>query len=86
MTAFKKFTIDIDPVTDAAQYLTMAGFDYRTGVYAPYDSAKDIAAADKRFVQCSGPFTLAPQQMVRLVIACIGAPFGPRPGLAEPPD
>jgi len=76
MTAFKKFTIDIDPVTDAAQYLTMAGFDYRTGVYAPYDSAKDIAAADKRFVQCSGPFTLAPQQMVRLVIACIGAPFG----------
>jgi hypothetical protein len=76
MTAFKKFTIDIDPVTDAAQYLTMAGFDYRTGVYAPYDSALDIAKADKRFVQCSGPFTLAPQQMVRLVIACIGAPFG----------
>jgi hypothetical protein len=76
MTAFKKFTIDIDPVTDAAQYLTMAGFDYRTGVYAPFDSALDIAPADKRFVQCSGPFTLAPQQMVRMVIACIGAPFG----------
>ena len=76
MTAFKKFTIDIDPVTDAAQYLTMAGFDYRTGVYAPYDSAPDLAPADKRFVQCSGPFTLAPQQMVRLVIACIGAPYG----------
>jgi hypothetical protein len=76
MTAFKKFTIDIDPVTDAAQYLTMAGFDYRTGVYAPYDSAKDVDPKDKRFVQCSGPFTLAPQQMVRLVIACMGAPFG----------
>jgi len=76
MTAFKKFTIDIDPVTDAAQYLTMAGFDYRTGVYAPYDSAKDVDPKDKRFVQCSGPFTLAPQQMVRLVVACIGAPFG----------
>ena len=76
MTAFKKFTIDIDPVTDAAQYLTMAGFDYRTGVYTPYDSARDIDPKDKRFVQCSGPFTLAPQQMVRLVIACMGAPFG----------
>jgi len=76
MTAFKKFTIDIDPVSDAAQYLTMAGFDYRTGVYAPYDSAKDIAPADKRFIQCSGPFTLAPQKMVRLVIACMGAPYG----------
>jgi hypothetical protein len=75
MTAFKKFTIDIDPVTDAAQYLTMAGFDYRTGVYAPYDSV-DAGPADKRFVQCSGPFTLAPGQMERLVIACIGAPYG----------
>jgi len=76
MTAFKKFTIDIDPVTDAAQYLTMAGFDYRTGVYSPYDSAIDQAPADKRFIQCSGPFTLAPGQMQRLVIACMGAPFG----------
>jgi len=75
MTAFKKFTIDIDPVTDAAQYLTMAGFDYRTGVYSPYDSV-DAAPADKRFVQCSGPFTLAPGEMERLVIACIGAPYG----------
>ncbi|MBM3312967.1 hypothetical protein FJY70_00055 [candidate division WOR-3 bacterium] len=75
MTAFKKFTIDIDPVTDAAQYLTMAGFDYRTGVFSPYDSV-DAAPADKRFVQCSGPFTLAPGQMERLVIACIGAPYG----------
>jgi hypothetical protein len=75
MTAFKKFTIDIDPVTDAAQYLTMAGFDYRTGVFSPYDSV-DGGPADKRFVQCSGPFTLAPGQMERLVIACIGAPFG----------
>jgi hypothetical protein len=76
MTAFKKFTIDIDPVTDAAQYLTMAGYDYRTGVYAPYDSFLDIAPADKRFIQCSGPFTLAPHQTVRLVIAGICAPFG----------
>jgi len=76
MTAFKKFTIDIDPVTDAAQYLTMAGFDYRTGVYSPYDSVLDIDPKDKRFIQCSGPFTLVPHQMVRLVVAAIGAPFG----------
>jgi hypothetical protein len=75
MTAFKKFTIDIDPVTDAAQYLTMAGYDYRTGVFSPYDSV-DGGPADKRFVQCSGPFTLAPGQVERLVIAGICAPFG----------
>ncbi len=75
MTAFKKFTIDIDPVTDPAQYLTMAGYDYRTGVYAPYDS-QDVAPADKRFIQCSGPFDLAPGEVARLVVAGIGARFG----------
>ncbi|MGQ9707364.1 MAG: hypothetical protein ACUVUR_00615 [bacterium] len=75
MTAFKKFTIDIDPVTDPAQYLTMAGYDYRTGVYSAYDSV-DVSAADKRFIQCSGPFTLAPGQVERLVVAAIAAPFG----------
>lgn len=75
MTAFKKFTIDIDPVTDPAQYMTMAGFDYRTGVFSPYDST-DIAPADKRFVQCSGPFDLAPGQVERFVVAGIGARFG----------
>ncbi|MGQ9678452.1 MAG: hypothetical protein ACUVUD_04140 [bacterium] len=75
MTAFKKFTIDIDPVTDPAQYLTMAGYDYRTGVYSAFDSV-DVTPADKRFIQCSGPFDLAPGQVERLVIAAIAAPFG----------
>lgn len=75
MTAFKKFTIDIDPVTDPYQYMTMAGFDYRTGVFSPYDSV-DLVAADKRFIQCSGPFDLAPGQVERLVVAAMCAPFG----------
>lgn len=75
MTAFKKFTIDIDPVTDQAQYLTMAGYDYRTGVRSPYDSV-DVAKADKRFIQCSGPFNLAPGQVEVLIVAGIGAPYG----------
>ncbi len=75
MTAFKKFTIDIDPVTDPAQYLTMAGFDYRTGVYSPFDSV-DQVAADKRFIQCTGPFDLAPGQIAKLVVAGIAARYG----------
>ncbi len=75
MTAFKKFTIEIDPVTDPAQYLTMAGYDYRSGVYSAYDSV-DISPADKRFIMCSGPFNLAPGQVERLVVAAIAAPFG----------
>ncbi|UCG42680.1 MAG: hypothetical protein JSU73_12595 [candidate division WOR-3 bacterium] len=75
MTSFKKFTIDIDPVTDPTQYLTMAGFDYRTGVLSNYDSL-DESPADKRFVQCSGPFDLAPGQVEILTVACIAAMYG----------
>jgi hypothetical protein len=75
MTAFKKFTIDIDPVTDPTQYMTMAGYDYRTGVYSPYDSV-DLVAADKRFIQCSGPFDLYPGQVEKLIVAAMCAPYG----------
>jgi hypothetical protein len=74
MTAFKKFTIDIDPVTDQSQYLTMAGYDYRTGVFTPYDSV-DVAPADKRFVQCSGPFNLAPGGVEVLIVACVASVY-----------
>ncbi len=75
MTSFKKFTIDIDPVTDPAQYLTLAGYDYRSGVRSPYDSI-DATPADKRFVQCSGPFNLAPGQVEVLIVGCIAAVYG----------
>jgi hypothetical protein len=68
MTAFKRFTIDIDPVTDATQYLTMAGIDYRTGIYSAYDSI-DEAPADKRFIECSGPFDLLADSVEDVVAA-----------------
>ncbi len=75
LTAFKKFTIDIDPVTDATQYLTLAGYDWRTGVYGPYDSA-DIAPGDKRMLLATGPFDLAPDSALTFSYAVIGSPFG----------
>jgi hypothetical protein len=75
MTAFKKFTIDIDPVTDPNQYLTMAGIDYRTGVYNAYDSL-DEAPGDKRIIQCSGPFNLLADSIATVVVAVIAAPYG----------
>ena len=75
LTAFKRFSIDIDPVTDADQYLTLAGYDYRTGVYKPYDST-DNYPADKRFVMPSGPFDIAPDSTVTFWYAVIGSPFG----------
>lgn len=75
LTSFKKFTIDIDPPTDVAQYLTMAGYDYRTGILSPYDSI-DEQPMDKRFVTCTGPFSLAPGQVATILVACLAAPYG----------
>jgi hypothetical protein len=74
LSAFKRFTIDYDPVTDPDQYLTMAGYDYRTGVYSPFDSV-DLSAGDKRFILCTGPFDLMPDSSITLWYAVIGAPF-----------
>jgi hypothetical protein len=75
LTAFKKFTLDIDPVTDPDQYLTLAGYDYRTGVYNPFDSV-DVSPADKRVLLASGPFDLQPDSMVVVYYAAIAAPYG----------
>jgi hypothetical protein len=75
LTAFKRLTIDVDPVTDVAQYLTLAGYDYRTGEYRPYDST-DVVPGDKRFVMSSGPFDIAPDSTVTLWYVVIGSPFG----------
>jgi hypothetical protein len=75
LTAFKKLTIDVDPLTDAAQYLTLAGYDYRTGVYSPYDSI-DLAPADKRMLLATGPLDLAPDSVLTFWYAVIGSPFG----------
>jgi hypothetical protein len=75
LTAFKKVTIDADPLTDIDQYVTMAGYDYRTGVYSPYDST-DSSAADKRFLMSSGPFSLMPDSVATFFYAVVAAPYG----------
>ncbi|MBM3315976.1 hypothetical protein FJY71_09130, partial [candidate division WOR-3 bacterium] len=72
----KKFSRTVDPLKDAGQYLTMAGYDYRTGIYAPFDSGPDEEVGDKRFLMASGPFDLLPGQVERLAVACFAAPYG----------
>ncbi len=76
LSAFKTFTRDIDPTSDQDQYLMLAGHDYRTGVYAPYDSAPDQRPGDKRFVQSCGPFELAPGAVAGFVVAVVAGPYG----------
>ncbi|NOZ57669.1 MAG: hypothetical protein GXO73_12880 [Calditrichaeota bacterium] len=73
LTAFKIFVLQIDPRTDQERYDLMAGYDYRTmipggdSVYVPFDV--DTAPEDKRFIQCTGPFNLAPGDTARTVVA-----------------
>lgn len=81
LSAFKRFTIDIDPTTDPTQYLTLAGYNYRTGLYEPFDSI-DQTPADKRFTMATGPFDIPAQSSVTLWYAVIGSPFGDS---AQPP-
>jgi hypothetical protein len=75
VTALKRFSIDVDPITDRDQYLTMAGYDYRTGEYAPYDTSYD-GPGDVRMVLSSGPFDLAPNETATWWYAIIGTPYG----------
>jgi hypothetical protein len=58
-----------DPANDLEAFLTLAGYDHPTGLYHPVDSL--VEATDARFVQCTGPFVLAPQETGRVVIAVI---------------
>ncbi len=75
LTALKRFSIDIDPVTDAAQYQTLAGYNYRTGEYQPYDT-NWLSPADVRMLLATGPFDLAPDSIATFWYAIIASPFG----------
>jgi len=80
LTAFKKFTIDIDPVTDVERYLTQAGYNYKTREYEPYDSTS-WDPADRPVLFSTGPIDIAPDSTATYWYAVIGSPFG-NPGQA----
>ena len=68
MTALKRFTRDVAPDDDADRYEILAGYDFVTGLYEPYDTLiPDVA--DYRFVMSSGPFDLDSDSTVTLVFA-----------------
>lgn len=75
MSAFKKFTLDFDPLTDKNQYKTLAGYNYQTNAYEPFDSI-DLVPGDKRFLISSGPFNLTPLARASFHYAVIAAPYG----------
>ncbi len=71
LTAFKKFTRDIDANDDRERYLCMAGYDFTISppVYNPFGDSLDIDPSDKRMSMSAGPFTLAPGEVDTIVIA-----------------
>jgi hypothetical protein len=75
LTAFKVYLLNVEPTNDSAQYLTLAGYNFQTGDYAPYDSI-DTLPGDKRILLSTGPFDLAPDSVLTFWYAVIGSPFG----------
>ncbi len=70
-SAYKVFPYTHIPIRDRERYLTMAGYNYATGIYDPYDSL-DFA---EWCYMSSGSFSLAPGETKELVIALIAAPY-----------
>lgn len=72
MTAFKIFTLQIDPRDDIERYVVMSGWDPVSagGRYNPY--MDDVyGPGDKRFIQVSGPFDMPPGAEAELVVAAV---------------
>ncbi len=72
MTAFKRFTLNLEPNLDYERYTTLAGYNFRTGVYEPYDTVPPDPD-DQRFLQCSGPFELAPGAEATVLVGIVFA-------------
>ncbi|MEO0228032.1 MAG: hypothetical protein ABIL70_08310, partial [candidate division WOR-3 bacterium] len=83
MTAFKRFTLNLEPNKDNERYVTLAGYNFKTGEYTPYDTLPP-QPDDQRFLQCSGPFDLEADS-VAIVLVGIMLTYWPR-GIVERPD
>lgn len=68
MTAFKIFSLVLGPNRDNERYLTLAGYNFKTGQYEPFDTVIP-APDDQRFLMASGPFELAPDSALTIVFA-----------------
>jgi hypothetical protein len=72
MTALKRFTLNLEPGLDYERYTTLAGYNFRTGIYEPYDTVFS-EPDDQRWLQASGPFDLRPDSTVTFVLALVFA-------------
>jgi hypothetical protein len=68
MTALKRFTLLFEPDIDPERYRVLAGYNFTTGIYEPYDTLP-TDPDDQRFLMSSGPFDLEPDSSVSIVFA-----------------
>jgi len=79
MTAFKIFTIDVDPADKFERYQVMSGYNYRTldpnnveASYHPFD-IDEFGPGDKRIILTAGPFNLIPGDTAKVIYAILMA-------------
>lgn len=70
-SAYKVYSEALAPNRDTERYLVMAGYNYQSGIYDPYDSL-DFA---QWCYMSSGSFSLSPGETKELVIALIAASY-----------
>lgn len=75
MTAFKRFTLDLEPNKDNERYMTLAGYNFRTGQYEPFDTMPDPQPDDCRFLSATGPFALPRDSTIVFMFAVVLAEF-----------
>ncbi len=73
LTAFKVFTVTVDPYTDPERYLEMSGVNFWNLVADAYDEWGAETAGDKRFIMSSGPFSLEADSRANTCIAILAA-------------
>jgi len=82
MTAFKRFTLNLEPNKDNERFVTMCGFNFKTGAYEPFDTVPP-PPDDQRFLQVSGPFELEADSITTVLVGVIFARWD---GLYTTPD
>ena len=82
MSAFKRFTLGYEPFLDRERYLSMAGYNFRTHAYQPFDTVPP-SPDDQRFAISCGPFDLMPDSSA---VVALGIMFATWDGIYETPD
>jgi hypothetical protein len=63
-----RFTLNLEPTKDNERYMTMAGYNFKTGEYCPYDTIPP-APDDQRFLMACGPVDVLPDSQITIVYA-----------------